>query len=783
MKCFSIVMHPRMGALGFFSILLPAIVFAGVRITLSSNETAHTFKTPIDALSVRLDNNQPVSVRAKIGETWTAWQHFTVENEQDPTLRESNLVLFPASVSEIQIDGKIADADMHPIRVSHALPSYQIASTTMTMTPHILTRADWGADTSFLYTKPSASSSSNGTTSNSQDETSAPLQQTSQRIADCQQAQQNYPQEFKTVNHQTKDSAGNTYRWAHDYSPSVKLIVVHHTAIDNTGDNRPGIEKVRALYQYHANSRGWGDIGYHYVIDSDGQIYEGKSGGPYVVGGHAYCNNVGTIGIAMLGNFDDEDPTQAQVHSLQWLVSDLGTMYDIDLTKNTTEHGKTLPPVVGHRDLLSTDCPGYYLYGALAQVRQNVIASNLLADVTFPAPINNMVASTKPFVDQSQNRRQQRVASLPPSVRKPLIQTGVTPMGSTDLSGRPSDSVLFTIRYIAGDSTEKARSAVADIASSDPSLTLWEELNGSFVTVRDQLLLPDTLPAHGSVQIRLKAELPFNAGTSTLTIGQTQFTVTAAGRRQLGARGKEVIPESVVRASLTQSLRNNRRPVSVRRAMSTSSESPSQGDPTTTTGSASSSDSTSPTIRVLITSENRIVTLSLEDYMMGIGEEPDTEPYEKQRAFAIAARTYAAYYLSPDHRKFPGQDYDATDDPATFQKYSGPTYTQNNPNWVKAVQSTAGMVLTKNGQLIKPPYFSSDDGRTRSPSEANWGNFPFSEIFTSKPDPWCKGLPLNGHGVGMSGCGAKEQALSGKTAEEILLYYYPTTVLQALSQL
>ena len=93
------------------------------------------------------------------------------------------------------------------------------------------------------------------------------------------------------------------------------------------------------------------------------------------------------------------------------------------------------------------------------------------------------------------------------------------------------------------------------------------------------------------------------------------------------------------------------------------------------------------------------------------------------------------------------------------------------------------MVLTKNGQLIKPPYFSSDDGRTRSPSEANWGNFPFSEIFTSKPDPWCKGLPLNGHGVGMSGCGAKEQALSGKTAEDILLYYYPTTVLQALSQL
>jgi len=172
--------------------------------------------------------------------------------------------------------------------------------------------------------------------------------------------------------------------------------------------------------------------------------------------------------------------------------------------------------------------------------------------------------------------------------------------------------------------------------------------------------------------------------------------------------------------------------------------------------------------------------LPLDDYMMGISEEPDTEPYEKQRAFAIAARTYAAWYMDPDHRKFPGMPYDGSDSPAIFQKYSGMNYESQHPSWIKAVQDTHNIVLKKDGQVIKPPYFSSDDGRTRSPAEAGWKTFPFAEIFTSKPDPWCEGMTLRGHGVGMSGCGAEGQANEGKSAEEILEYYYPGTKLTEL---
>jgi len=172
--------------------------------------------------------------------------------------------------------------------------------------------------------------------------------------------------------------------------------------------------------------------------------------------------------------------------------------------------------------------------------------------------------------------------------------------------------------------------------------------------------------------------------------------------------------------------------------------------------------------------------LPMEDYLAGLAEEPDTEPYEKQRAFAITARTYAAYYLSPTQRKFPGKPYDGSDSPAEFQAYGGLTLERANPRWVQAVQETAGLGLLKDGQVIRPPYFSSDDGRTRSPDEAGWKNFPFAEIFASKPDPWCEGMTLRGHGVGMSGCGSEAQANEGKTAEEILEYYYPGTTIDRL---
>ena len=91
-------------------------------------------------------------------------------------------------------------------------------------------------------------------------------------------------------------------------------MIVHHTVTrDPETDPKATL---RAIYQYHAVSRGWGDIGYNFLIDQQGTIYEGRFGGDSVVGGHALQYNWGSIGIAILGNYSDHSITDATRASL-----------------------------------------------------------------------------------------------------------------------------------------------------------------------------------------------------------------------------------------------------------------------------------------------------------------------------------------------------------------------------------------------------------------------------------------------------------------------------------
>ena len=89
---------------------------------------------------------------------------------------------------------------------------------------------------------------------------------------------------------------------------------------------------------------------------------------------------------------------------------------------------------------------------------------------------------------------------------------------------------------------------------------------------------------------------------------------------------------------------------------------------------------------------------------------------------------------------------------------------------VNAAEETYGEVVTYDGELIKTPYFSQSDGRTRSAEEVfGWTHTPYLQ---SVDDPYCEGLEMRGHGVGLSGCGSKGAAENGKTYLEILKYYY-----------
>ncbi len=744
----------------------------------------------MDAVSVTFgDAQDTATISGKLPDgSWTPWQELHVENEQDPTLLESNLVLFPSAVTDVRLQGSSVTA-IHPINVASDSVSYKLAALSAGSQPHILSRSEWGADDSLLFSGSSASGTDeagdNGDTAGSSSSSAA----VSARVQKCLDDQKNSPADFKVAK-TVKTEDGKTLRWAHQYSKKIKLLVVHHTALQATGETRSGAERMRALYAYHANNRGWGDVGYNFVIDDQGEIFEGKSGGAYVVAGHAYCNNVGTIGISLMGNFDIEQPTQAQVQALQWLLATLADQYDVDPAAEVDFHGVREPTIVGHRDLLSTDCPGFYMYGVLDQVRRNVAEGELTARVTFPQKPKN--PADVPRTDRTDTRKQERLKRE----QVPAFREGITPTGASSFSGRGMAQQLFTLRYQAGGAGTKKGQTIATVSRGSDDIGLWMEKDGEFVRVRNDIDAPTPVPAGGQLLLRMRLQMPQKEGTYQLQIGGSALVLNVTGRAQ---------PSRQAPTQQTSS-RSPERSVSSR--SSTATQSSSVRRPAVSSSPAQTVDDTQY-IRIRLKSREAgllscrdadltgllqyyrgsvnclivdgapalINVLSLEDYMMGLGEEPDTEPYEKQRAFAIAARTYAAYYMDPAHRKFEGKPYDGSDSAAEFQKYVGKTFEADNTRWLVAVRDTRDTVLTKNGQVIKPAYFSSDDGRTRSADDAGWSTFPFKEIFTSKADPWCEGMQNRGHGVGMSGCGAEGQANEGKKAEEILLYYYPTTVL------
>lgn len=660
-----------------------------------------TFDPPIDAVSLGIQGEEIRLALLDPTEKYRSnWVPFIIERETYPLPHESSPILFSFEVTDLRIRGRTKGYTLHPLRITRDPIRLSLASTEPPPAhPVILSRQEWGADESLLFRSPP------GIPFDTASATVKPVDRSDvpQRIVDCQRLQQRFPEEFKTTRRIVREQEGKTYRWPLEYSKRISLLVLHHTALKVLGDARPAVERVRALYQYHAGTLGWGDIGYNVLIDEDGTIYEGRLGGDSVVGGHAYCFNHGTIGIALLGNFEEEVPTEAQVQSLQELLASLLEKYGLTNKRTVRFHGKILHPITRHKDLAATDCPGYFLASATSQIERNVITGSLKAVVNFPKPV------TGTYIDRTEERRKAR-----------LKERAQGREGRGRLS-RTSRRILEQERM--RQPSEK----------KEPLIRIRLETKGQGITIA----------------------LPSNATIGGKEVSRGDLLLTQRGASCEAQRGGEILEAGTIRIVPEDGL-------------------------FTLTSAPEEKQSYRGTLECRIINGTLVLIneLPIEEYLRGLSEESDTEPFEKQKTIAVAARSYAAHYLDPRNRKFPGMPYDGDDSAARFQLYGGSSFEEQNPKWVQAVEETKGQVITKDGAIVKAAYFTSSDGRTRSPEEVGWMNFPFAEIFRSKEDPWCKGLPLQGHGVGMSGCGAHAQALEGKTATEILQYYYPETALE-----
>ncbi|MGX1314047.1 hypothetical protein RKD24_004166 [Streptomyces calvus] len=186
---------------------------------------------------------------------------------------------------------------------------------------------------------------------------------------------------------QAEWGASTDYDGTPSYGTEIKAAVIHHTGVDS--DNGVSCAssraRMRSIQQEHF-ARGYFDIGYNFVVDRCGQIFEGRSGGMDlpVVGAHDVGFNTDTVGISYLGNFESAKPSRAAMDSIARIVAWKFGMYGIDPTGKVTmtsgteagvsgnkiDKGEsvTLPRVFGHRDTNYTACPGANLYPQLSRI-------------------------------------------------------------------------------------------------------------------------------------------------------------------------------------------------------------------------------------------------------------------------------------------------------------------------------------------------------------------------------------------------------------------------------
>lgn len=167
------------------------------------------------------------------------------------------------------------------------------------------------------------------------------------------------------------------------YAPTLQLAIVHHTANSNDYTPAEAAAIVRGIELYHVQGNGWNDIGYNFLVDRFGNVYEGRAGGitRNVVGAHAEGFNRGTVGVALIGNFATAKPTQAMEDALVRLLAwrlDLAHVDPLSTVAYTSggnakfKAGKVveLRAISGHRDTGPTECPGNGAEGVLGQVAQ-----------------------------------------------------------------------------------------------------------------------------------------------------------------------------------------------------------------------------------------------------------------------------------------------------------------------------------------------------------------------------------------------------------------------------
>ena len=172
---------------------------------------------------------------------------------------------------------------------------------------------------------------------------------------------------------------------------------VHHTVNANDYKRKDVPAIIRSIYAYHTQSRGWSDIGYNFLVDRFGRIWEGRYGGVdrAVVGAHTLNYNSYSFAMSAIGNFELVQPSAKLIQAYAALMAWKLSLHGVSAASTIQRIGsKDFQAINGHRDAASTACPGKYLYAQIPEIRR--LAALAQADWSGREIQSDLVAAPTP---------------------------------------------------------------------------------------------------------------------------------------------------------------------------------------------------------------------------------------------------------------------------------------------------------------------------------------------------------------------------------------------------
>jgi len=295
------------------------------------------------------------------------------------------------------------------------------------------------------------------------------------------------------------------------YARTLQLALVHHTAGSNSYTASQSAAIVRGIEVYHVKGNGWNDIGYNFLIDKYGQVFEGRYGGvdKNVIGAHAEGFNTGSFGVALIGTYSSVAPSAAAKTALANLLAWRLDIAHVDpLSSLTFDSGGNarfpvgmpvfLHAVSGHKDTGFTSCPGAVLYAQLGALARQAAATGL--PKLYAPAVQGQVGGLVTFRAHLTETLPWTVTVTDPSGVAIASGTGVSQEIDWPWDASTAPQALYTWTIAAGDAV---RAATGTIGTAPVALAI-KSLSATPRTISDSTQIAYTLTAPATVTATLR---------------------------------------------------------------------------------------------------------------------------------------------------------------------------------------------------------------------------------------------------------------------------------------